>query len=124
MTNDGLFAEETDDPLYADRRNFYKPNRYDRSAIDNQTASALIWTPIITLTWKGPIMKRFIVATLVGLMIATSLSTSASAFRCLATSSNGVNTWGYGIFFRRAAHFAVRHCRVAGGIDCRIAYCR
>jgi hypothetical protein len=69
-------------------------------------------------------MKRFIVATLVGLMIATSLSTSASAFRCLATSSNGVNTWGYGIFFRRAAHFAVRHCRVAGGIDCRIAYCR
>jgi hypothetical protein len=69
-------------------------------------------------------MKRFIVASLVGLMIATSLSTSASAFRCLATSSNGVNTWGYGIFFRRAAHFAVRHCRVAGGIDCRIAYCR
>ena len=69
-------------------------------------------------------MKRFIVASLLGLMIATSLSTSASAFRCLATSSNGVNTWGYGIFFRRAAHFAVRHCRVAGGIDCRIAYCR
>jgi hypothetical protein len=52
------------------------------------------------------------------------LPTSASAFRCLATSSNGVNTWGYGIFFRRAAHFAVRHCRVAGGVDCRIAYCR
>ena len=22
---------------------------------------------------------------------------------------------GYGIFFSRAAHFAVRHCRVAGG---------
>jgi hypothetical protein len=35
-----------------------------------------------------------------------------------------VNTWGYGIFFSRAAHFAVRHCRVAGGIDCHVAYCR
>ena len=69
-------------------------------------------------------MKRFIVASLLGLMIATSLSTSASAFRCLATSSNGVNTWGYGIFFRRAAHFAVRHCRVAGGVGCHVAYCR
>ena len=41
-----------------------------------------------------------------------------------ARSSNGVNTWGYGIFFSRAAHFAVRHCRVAGGIDCHVAYCR
>jgi hypothetical protein len=69
-------------------------------------------------------MKRFIVAALVGLTIAASLPTSSSAFRCLATSANGVNTWGYGIFFRRAAHFAVRHCRVAGGVNCRIAYCR
>ena len=41
--------------------------------------------------------------------------TSASAFKCLAQSSNGVNTWGYGIFFRNAAGYAVRHCRVAGG---------
>jgi hypothetical protein len=69
-------------------------------------------------------MKRFVVAVIVGLTIAASLSTSASAFRCLATSSNGVNTWGRGIFFSRAAHSAVRHCRVAGGVDCRIAYCR
>jgi hypothetical protein len=69
-------------------------------------------------------MKRFIVAALVGLTIAASFSTSASASRCLATSANGVNTWGYGFFFRRAAHSAVRHCRVAGGINCRIAYCR
>jgi hypothetical protein len=119
-----LVPKETDDPVYADRRNFYKPDWYDRSAIDNQTASALIWTPLITLTWKEPIMKRFIVAALVGLTIAASFSTSASAFRCLATSSNGVNTWGYGIVFSRAARFAVRHCRVAGGVDCRIAYCR
>jgi hypothetical protein len=79
---------------------------------------------IIKPNWKGPIMKRLIVATLVGQTIAVSLSTSASAFRCLARSSNGVNTWGYGIFFSKAAHFAVRHCRVAGGIDCHVAYCR
>ena len=69
-------------------------------------------------------MKRFIIATLVGLTVAASLSTSASAFKCLAQSSNGVNTWGYGIFFRNASGYAVRHCRVAGGIDCHIAYCR
>jgi len=43
-------------------------------------------------------MKRFIITTLAGLAIAASLSTSASAFKCLAQSSNGVNTWGYGIF--------------------------
>jgi hypothetical protein len=70
------------------------------------------------------IMKHFIIATLVGLTVTASLSTSASAFKCLAHSSNGVNTWGYGIFFSNAAGFAVRHCRVAGGIGCHIAYCR
>jgi hypothetical protein len=69
-------------------------------------------------------MKRFFVATLVGLTIVAAISTSASAFQCLARSSNGVATWGYGIFFSRASHFAVRHCRVAGGIDCHIAFCR
>ena len=68
-------------------------------------------------------MKRFIVATLVGLTIAASLSKSASAFRCLARSSNGVNTWGYGLFASRAQRFAVRHCRTAGGIDCHVVYC-
>jgi hypothetical protein len=50
MTNDNWCAEESDDPLYADLRNFYKPDWSDRSAIDNQTASALIWAPIIILT--------------------------------------------------------------------------
>jgi hypothetical protein len=69
-------------------------------------------------------MKRFIITTLVGLTVAASLSTSAFAFKCLAQSSNGVNTWGYGIFFSNAAGYAVRHCRVAGGVGCHIAYCR
>ena len=69
-------------------------------------------------------MKRLFAATLVGLTIVVMVSTSASAFQCLARSSNGVTTWGYGIFFNRASHFAVRRCRVAGGIDCHIAFCR
>ena len=71
---------------------------------------------IIKPNWKGPMMKNLIVATLVGQTIAVSLSTSASAFRCLARSSNGVYTWGYGIFFSRAAHFAVRHVALQGGL--------
>jgi hypothetical protein len=69
-------------------------------------------------------MKRYVVTTLAAVAVAATLSTSASAFQCLARSSNGVATWGYGIFFNRAAHFAVRHCRVAGGVGCHIAFCR
>jgi hypothetical protein len=30
MTNDGWSAEETDDPLYADRRNFYKVEKWSK----------------------------------------------------------------------------------------------
>jgi hypothetical protein len=69
-------------------------------------------------------MRRFFIAGLVGLTIAATFSTSASAFRCLARGQNGVSTWGYGIFFSRAQKFALRHCRTAGGVDCHIVYCR
>jgi hypothetical protein len=69
-------------------------------------------------------MNRFVAATLIGLTIVATVSTSASAFQCLARSSNGVAVWGYGIFFSRATRFALRHCRVAGGINCHIAFCR
>jgi len=69
-------------------------------------------------------MKGLVVATLVGLTVLAAVPTSASAFQCLARSSNGVAVWGYGIFFSRATHFAIRHCRVAGGVDCHIAFCR
>lgn len=69
-------------------------------------------------------MKGFVAATLVGLTVLATVPTSASAFQCLARSSNGVAVWGYGIFFNRATHFALRHCRVAGGINCHIAFCR
>ena len=69
-------------------------------------------------------MNRFVVAALVGLTLVAMVPTSASAFRCLARGTNGVSTWGYGLFASRAQRFAVRHCRTAGGIDCRIVYCR
>jgi hypothetical protein len=69
-------------------------------------------------------MKHFFAAAFVGLMVVAMVPTSASAFQCLARSSNGVATWGYGIFFGRAQHFALRHCARAGGINCRIDYCR
>ena len=69
-------------------------------------------------------MNRLFVATLVGLTIVAMVPTSASAFRCLAQSSNGVATWGRSLIAARAQRFAVRHCRTAGGIDCRVVYCR
>ena len=70
------------------------------------------------------IMRRFFVAAFVALTVVAMVPTSASAFRCLARGSNGVATWGYGVFFGRAKTFALRHCARAGGINCSIAYCR
>jgi len=69
-------------------------------------------------------MNRFVVAALIGLTIVAAVPTSASAFRCLAQGTNGVSTWGRSLFFSRAARLAVRHCRVAGGVDCKVSYCR
>ena len=66
---------------------------------------------------------RFIAAAILGLRVVATVSTSASAFRCLARSSNGVSMSGYSLFVRNATRFALRRCRTAGGIDCRIAYC-
>jgi hypothetical protein len=69
-------------------------------------------------------MNRFVVATLVGLAVAATLSTSASAFQCVAAGTNGVSASGYGVFQERAMRFALRHCRVAGGVNCQIRACR
>jgi len=69
-------------------------------------------------------MKHLIAATLVGLTVVAMVPTSASAFRCLARGSNGVATWGSGLIFERARDFALRHCARAGGIGCRVEYCR
>ena len=69
-------------------------------------------------------LKGLVAATLVGLTIAATVSTSASAFQCLAWSTNGVAVWGYGIFFSRAR--SSRHAIVAllAGSGCYIAFCR
>jgi hypothetical protein len=40
MTNDDWSAEETDDPLYADRRNFYKVEKWSR---DGQRIEELLF---------------------------------------------------------------------------------
>jgi hypothetical protein len=69
-------------------------------------------------------MNRFIAAAILGFTVVATVSTSASAFQCLARGTNGVSTWGYGLIAERAQHFAIRHCRTAGGIDCHIAFCR
>ena len=69
-------------------------------------------------------MKRLISAAILGLTVVATVSTSASAFQCLARGTNGVSTWGYGLIAERAQAFAIRHCRTAGGINCHIAFCR
>lgn len=73
-------------------------------------------------------MSRFLAAALVGLTIVATLSTSASAFQCLARSANGASGWGSGLIFERAQAFAMRRCIRAGGTlggnFCRIEFCR
>ena len=73
-------------------------------------------------------MSRFLAAALVGLTIVATLSTSASAFQCLARSANGASGWGSGIFLGRAQSFAMRRCiRAGGGLQgnfCYIAFGR
>jgi len=69
-------------------------------------------------------MKRFIAAAILASAVVVSVSTSASAFQCLARSENRSIDLGYGLIAERAQAFAVRHCRTAGGIGCHIAFCR
>jgi hypothetical protein len=76
---------------------------------------------LVLRSWRS-IMNRLFVATLVGLTIVAVVPTSASAFRCLAQSSNGVSTWGRSLIAARAQRFAVRHCRYCGRnrLSCRL----
>jgi hypothetical protein len=69
-------------------------------------------------------MTRFIVAAILGLTVVASVSTSASAFACVARGTNGVSATGYGLIHDRAQLFALRHCRSAGGIGCQIVHCK
>jgi hypothetical protein len=72
---------------------------------------------------------RFIFAsTLVALAIVAVLSKPASAWQCMARSTNGAVGVGSGLILERAQKFAIRRCIVAGGnvsgYACSIRYCR
>jgi len=73
-------------------------------------------------------MSRFFLAALIGMTIAATASTSASAYHCLARSPNGASGWAFGVFLGRAQGIAMRRCIIAGGnlngAFCHIAYCR
>ncbi len=74
-------------------------------------------------------MSRFFVAALVGSMIASAATTSASAFHCVARSPNGAVGSASGLLIpERARAIALRRCILAGGnlhgFFCHIAYCQ
>jgi hypothetical protein len=73
-------------------------------------------------------MRRFWVTALGGLAFAVTLSSSASAWQCMARSTNGATGLGSGIILERAQKFAIRRCIVSGGnvpgYACSIRYCR
>jgi hypothetical protein len=65
-------------------------------------------------------MKFALATAIVGLTIVTTLSTPASAWQCMARSTNGAVGLGSG--------FAIQRCIAAGGnvpgYACSIRYCR
>jgi hypothetical protein len=72
---------------------------------------------------------RVLLATAIaGLAIVTTLSTPASAWHCMARSTNGAVGAGSGIILERAQKFAIHRCIAAGGnapgYACSIRYCR
>jgi hypothetical protein len=73
-------------------------------------------------------MRLFFASALVGLTVAVTLSTPASAWQCMARSTNGAVGLGSGIILERAQKFAIRRCIGAGGnvsgYACSIAYRR
>lgn len=72
-------------------------------------------------------MRVFFAAALAGSMMFATLS-SASAWQCMARSTNGAVGLGSGIILERAQMFALRRCIAAGGnlpgYACSIRYCR
>jgi hypothetical protein len=50
----------------------------------------------------GAIMSRFLVAVVVGAAMTAAVSTSASAYHCLARSPNGATGTAFGIILERA----------------------
>jgi hypothetical protein len=70
-------------------------------------------------------MSRFVVAMFVGAAMAAAVSTSASAYHCLARSPNGATGTAFGIILERAQSISLRRCIHRGGLTgCQIAWCR
>jgi hypothetical protein len=73
-------------------------------------------------------MKFALATAIVGLCIVASFSTPASAWQCMARSTNGAVGLGSGIILERAQKFAIQKCIVAGGnasgYACSIRHCR
>ena len=55
-------------------------------------------------------MSRFFLAALIGVTIAATASTSASAYHCLARSPNGASGAAFGALLVRAQNIAMRRC--------------
>ena len=70
-------------------------------------------------------MSRFLVAMFVGAPIAAAVSTSASAWHCMARSPNGATGTAFGIILGRAQSISLPRCiHRGGGASCTIAWCR
>ena len=71
------------------------------------------------------IMSRFLIAMFIGATIAAAVSTSASAWHCLASSPNGAAGTAFGVILERAQSISLRRCiNPGGGAGCHIAWCR
>ena len=70
-------------------------------------------------------MSRFFVAAFVGVVVAAAVSTSASAWHCLARSPNGAAGTAFGVILERAQSISMRRrIHRGGGAGCQIAWCR
>ena len=73
-------------------------------------------------------MSRFLIIAAASLAIVSTVSTSASAFHCVAHSGNGASGWADRIILERAQWVALRSCAAAGGNTgghrCHIVHCR
>ena len=55
-------------------------------------------------------MGRFLIAMFIGATIAAAVSTSASAWHCLASSPNGAAGTAFGVILERAQSISLRRC--------------
>ena len=72
-------------------------------------------------------MNRLLATALLSVATAATVSTSASAFYCLARSTNGATGYAVRVTLVRAQAVALRTCAAAGGNTrgvCQIAECR